>query len=101
MVSGQVAVVCLIDPGAFRTMHAFVQGSCDGMGRLDVVSLAATEEVPAAAQQQQQQPEPQPPRQEQPGEATLRQPDRLVYRAACKVPRARAQCVCPSFCHAN
>jgi hypothetical protein len=37
--------MCLIEPGAFREMHAFVQKSCDGAGRLEVISLAATEEV--------------------------------------------------------
>ena len=71
-------MVCLIDPGAFREMHAFVQGSCDGMGRLDVVSLAATEEVPAMAAQQHQQQQ----QQEQPGDAALGQPGRLKQSSA-------------------
>ena len=41
----QVTLMCLIEPGAFREMHAFVQKSYDGAGRLEVISLAATEEV--------------------------------------------------------
>lgn len=45
--SGQLTVTCLVDPGAFRGLHTFVQSSCDGKGRMEVVSLAATEEAPA------------------------------------------------------
>ena len=59
----QVTVVCLVDPGAFRPLHAFLQSSCGGAGRLDVLSLAATEDVPAGALQQQSQPEPSVPSQ--------------------------------------
>ena len=43
----QVTVMCLVEPGAFREMHSFVQKSCDGSGRLEVISLAATEDVPS------------------------------------------------------
>lgn len=43
----QLTVTCLVDPGAFRSLHTFVQGSCDGEGRMEVVSLAATEEAPS------------------------------------------------------
>ena len=39
--------MCLVEPGAFREMHSFVQKSCDGSGRLEVISLAATEDVPS------------------------------------------------------
>ncbi len=34
--------MCLVEPGAFREMHSFVQKSCEGSGRLEVISLAAT-----------------------------------------------------------
>jgi hypothetical protein len=37
-----VSVVCLVEPGLFRLMHAFIQSSGQGAGRLEVVSLAAT-----------------------------------------------------------
>lgn len=64
----QVTLMCLIEPGAFREMHSFVQKSCDGSGRLEVISLAAIEDVhaehaqdslpsgPKAAPEQQWQP---------------------------------------------
>ncbi|EIE26602.1 Shwachman-Bodian-diamond syndrome, partial [Coccomyxa subellipsoidea C-169] len=42
--NSQLTVTCLVDPGAFRSLHTFVQSSCDGEGRMEVVSLAATEE---------------------------------------------------------
>lgn len=37
-----ISVVCLVEPGLFRVMHAFIQSSGQGAGRLEVVSLAAT-----------------------------------------------------------
>ena len=40
-------MMCLVEPGAFREMHSFVQKSCDGSGRLEVISLAATEDAPS------------------------------------------------------
>jgi hypothetical protein len=48
LASLQLTVVCLVDPGAFRSMHAFTQNSCEGAGRLEVVSLAVTEDAPSA-----------------------------------------------------
>ena len=33
--------MCLVEPGAFREIHSFVQKSCEGSGRLEVISLAA------------------------------------------------------------
>ena len=39
--------MCLVEPGAFREMHSFAQKSCDGNGRLEVISLAATEDTPS------------------------------------------------------
>ena len=99
MPSGQVAVVCLIDPGAFRTMHAFVQGSCDGTGRLDVVSLAAIEEAPASVQQQQEYQQPQ-----QPGEAALGQSSGRLKQSSTPVsssercaPRLNCEFTCRFF----
>ena len=43
-VEKQVAVVCLADPGSFRSLHALVQQCGGGRGRLEVASLAATED---------------------------------------------------------
>ena len=84
----QVTLVCLIDPGAFRPMHAFLQSACGGAGRLDVLSLAATEDAPAGADsaQLQQQQQPQPPQQELP------QPDPPAeHNGQAAVSRAAAQ----------
>ncbi|KAK9810118.1 hypothetical protein WJX72_005065 [[Myrmecia] bisecta] len=38
---GQLSLVCLVEPGCFRTLHNYVQGLS---GRVEVVALAATEE---------------------------------------------------------
>ena len=35
-------VVCLVEPGLFRDLHSLVQTSTEGLGRLEVVALAAT-----------------------------------------------------------
>ena len=32
----QVTVVCLAEPGCFRSLHSFVQGAPGGAGRLEV-----------------------------------------------------------------
>jgi hypothetical protein len=40
--SSQLVVVCLVEPGLFRDLHNLVQTSAEGLGRLEVVSLAAT-----------------------------------------------------------
>ncbi|GAB4814927.1 hypothetical protein N2152v2_001973 [Parachlorella kessleri] len=40
--SSQLVVVCLVEPGLFRDLHSLVQSSSEGVGRLDVVALAAT-----------------------------------------------------------
>ena len=45
----QVTVMCLVEPGAFREMHSFVQKSCEGSGRLEVISLAATGDLACCA----------------------------------------------------
>lgn len=37
-------MVCLVEPGCFREVHSFTQTATGGGGRIDVVSLAATEE---------------------------------------------------------
>ena len=79
-VVAQLSVVCLIDPGAFRQMHAFVQSSCEGAGRLDVVSLAATEEVPSHASQQQQPQMPPQPSDSQPQQSCA-SPSSRSFRA--------------------
>ena len=39
-----MTVVCLVEPGCFREVHSFIQAATGGSGRIDVVSLAATEE---------------------------------------------------------
>lgn len=43
----QVTVICLAEPGCFRGLHGFVQGAAGGGGRLEVLSLAASEESDA------------------------------------------------------
>jgi ribosome maturation protein SDO1 len=43
LVGNLLSVVCLIDPGAFRAIHALVQGAGGG-GRVEVLALAATTE---------------------------------------------------------
>jgi hypothetical protein len=46
----QVVVVCLVEPGCFRRVHAFVQSVAGGLGRIEVLSLAATQEGDATAE---------------------------------------------------
>ncbi|KAL4855148.1 Ribosome maturation protein [Chlorella vulgaris] len=41
------SVVCLVEPGTFRSVHTFIQTSSEGAGRLEVLSLAATGEAEA------------------------------------------------------
>lgn len=48
----QLTVTCLVDPGAFRGLNTFVQSSCDGEGRMEVVSLAAIEDAPTAGKRE-------------------------------------------------
>ena len=44
------SLVCLVEPGIFRSVHSFIQTSSAGSGRLEVLALAATAEVdPEAA----------------------------------------------------
>lgn len=44
------SLVCLVEPGIFRSVHSFIQTSSGGSGRLEVLALAATAEVdPEAA----------------------------------------------------
>ncbi|BDA40780.1 Ribosome maturation protein SBDS [Coccomyxa sp. Obi] len=50
--NSQLTVICLVDPGAFRGLNTFVQSSCDGEGRMEVVSLAATEEAPTVGKRE-------------------------------------------------
>ena len=38
-------LVCLVEPGIFRSVHAFIQTSSGGSGRLEVLALAATAEM--------------------------------------------------------
>lgn len=40
--SSQLVVVCLVEPGIFRDVHSLLQSSAEGLGRLEVVALAAT-----------------------------------------------------------
>ena len=81
------SVVCLVEPGIFRPVHSFIQTSSAGVGRLEVLALAATamEEAEmaaagieslglgggaaSAAQQQQQQQQQQQGLQPVPGAA--------------------------------
>ncbi len=39
------SLVCLVEPGIFRSVHSFIQTSSSGSGRLEVLALAATAEV--------------------------------------------------------
>lgn len=41
------SLVCLVEPGIFRSVHSFIQTSSGGAGRLEVLALAATAEADA------------------------------------------------------
>ena len=43
----QFCLVCLVEPGTFRSVHSFIQTSSGGMGRFEVLALAATGELDA------------------------------------------------------
>jgi hypothetical protein len=45
----QVTVVCLAEPGCFRSLHSFVQGAPGGAGRLEVRTLVLQHTGPATA----------------------------------------------------
>ena len=45
----QVTVVCLAEPGCFRSLHSFVQGAPGGAGRLEVRVLVLQHTGPCAS----------------------------------------------------
>ncbi|PRW61221.1 ribosome maturation SBDS [Chlorella sorokiniana] len=45
LIGSSFSLVCLVEPGIFRSVHSFIQTSSGGSGRLEVLALAATVEV--------------------------------------------------------
>ncbi|PSC73308.1 ribosome maturation SBDS [Micractinium conductrix] len=45
LIGSNFCLVCLVEPGIFRPVHSFIQTSSAGVGRLEVLSLAATAEL--------------------------------------------------------
>lgn len=98
------SLVCLVEPGIFRSVHSFIQTSSGGAGRLEVLALAATAEADAdvaaaasgveslslAAQQRQQLAAPQSSAQQSStAAAPAGSSSGFVAAAAATVPAAR------------
>ncbi|MEW5297476.1 MAG: hypothetical protein WDW38_006309 [Sanguina aurantia] len=47
---GTITMVVQVEPGAFRELHTFMQATTQGLGRLEVLSLAVTAEGASAAE---------------------------------------------------
>lgn len=47
LIGSNFSLVCLVEPGIFRPVHSFIQTSSAGVGRLEVLALAATGELDA------------------------------------------------------
>ncbi|KAL4446200.1 hypothetical protein ABPG77_003007 [Micractinium sp. CCAP 211/92] len=104
LVGSSFSLVCLVEPGIFRSVHSFIQTSSGGAGRLEVLALAATAEADAdvaaaasgveslslAAQQRQQAAAPQcGPPQGYAAAAPAGSGSGFVAAAAATVPAAR------------